>query len=207
MDLDIIKSKLSFLGKELVDEILENSQIMEIPENTIILNSGQYIKVLPIVISGLVKVFSTYEDKELLLYYIEENETCIMSYMASLKNNPSKVLARTQADTKLFALSSDKIQFFSDKYPRFNILFHNQYDKRYSDLLDTINHLIFDKLDVRVYDFLKRKTELSKKNTIKITHKQIASELGTAREVVSRIMKKLESEGRVSFVDGEILLQ
>ncbi len=202
-----IKAKLAFLGNDLAEEILAESKIMDIPKDTIILDSGQYVKVLPIVISGLVKVFSKYEDKELLLYYLEENETCIMSYMASLKNTPSKVLARTEEDTQLLAIPASKIDFLSNKYPRFSSLFHNQYDKRYTDLLDTINHLIFDKLDVRVYDFLKKKAEMLKQDTIKITHKQIASELGTAREVVSRIMKKIEQDGLISFVDGGILVK
>lgn len=206
MDLDAIKSKLSFLGKELSDEIMEISQVMEIPKSTIILDSGKYVKVLPIVISGLVKVFTKHEEKELLLYYLEENETCIMSYLACIKNHPSKVLARTEEDTILLALPSDKISYLENKYPRFNNLFQNQYDKRYSDLLDTINHLIFNKLDVRVFDFLKKKSKLLKINPIKITHKQIASELGTAREVVSRIMKKLEQEKKIEINSSGILL-
>lgn len=206
MNENLILSKLSFLGKDLVDEILLESQLMTIPKGAIILESGKYVKVLPLVLSGLVKVFSKYEDKELLLYYLEENETCIMSYMASLNNYPSKVLARTEEETVLLAIPSDKIALLSSKFPRFNKLFENQYDKRYSDLLDTINHLIFDKLDVRVFDFLRKKATMLKQDVVKITHKQIASELGTAREVVSRIIKKLEHDKKVSVIDDGILI-
>ncbi len=206
MNQDIIKAKLNFLGYDLVEELMQNSQIMEIPKNTIIMESGKYVKVLPILIKGLLKVYSQHEEKELLLYYIEENETCVMSYMACLKNNPSKVLAKTEEDSILLAIPSNIVQSLANKYSRFTALFNNQYDKRYSDLLETINHLIFDKLDVRVYDFLKTKAKMLKNNSFKITHKQIANELGTAREVVSRIMKKLEQEGKISSINGEIVV-
>ena len=198
MDIEIIKSKLSFLGIELTSEIIEFSQVMEVPKNTIILDTGQYVKVLPLVLKGVVKVFSKYEEKEILLYYLKEKETCVMSYMSCIKNSPSRILAKTEEDSILLALSSDKIQYLTDKYPKFNLLFQNQFDKRYSDLLLTINQLIFNKLDIRVYDFLKQKKSITSKATLKITHKQIASELGTAREVVSRIIKKLENEGKIS---------
>ena len=203
---EIIKSKLNFLGIDLIDEIIEISQIMEVPKDTIILDNGQYVKVLPILLSGLVKVFFKYEEKELLLYYLEEAETCVMSYMSCIKNSPSRILAITEEDSVLLALPSNKIQYLSDKYPRFNLLFQSQFDKRYGDLLITINQLIFNKLDIRVYDFLKKKSTVKNKLNIKITHKQIASELGTAREVVSRIMKKLEFEGKISISTDGILV-
>lgn len=206
MNQDLIKANLNFLGIDLVEELMRNSQIMEVPKDTVIMESEKYVKVLPILIKGLVKVYSQHKEKELLLYYIEENETCVMSYMACLKNNPSKVLAKTEEDSILLAIPSNIVQNLANKYNRFTALFNNQYDKRYSDLLETINHLIFDKLDVRVYDFLKTKAKMLKINSFKITHKQIANELGTAREVVSRIMKKLEHEGKISSINGEIVV-
>lgn len=207
MNEELIKAKLNFLGMELVNEILGNSQIMEVPKDTIILDGGQYVKVLPILLDGVVKVFSKYEEKELLLYYIEEKETCVMSYMSCIKNTPSRVLAKTESDCILLALSSNKIQYLSDKYSRFNLLFQNQFDKRYSDLLVTINLLIFNKLDIRVYNFLKKRKDVTNTNIVKITHKQIASELGTAREVVSRIMKKLEFEDKIIVSNDGIIVR
>jgi len=72
-----------------------------------------------------------------------------------------------------------------------------QYNMRYFDLLNTINSLLFEKLDKSVFDYLKEKVVISSKNPLKISHRQIATELGTAREVISRIMKKLESESKV----------
>lgn len=182
---------------EFLAEINQNSILKTIPEDTEILREGQYIKVIPVVISGLIKVFTRYEDKELLLYYIKPAESCIMSFSASLKNQPSKIFAVTEESTEALLLPVDKVVGWTKQFPDINSLFFQQFNLRYSELLDTINHLLFDQLDKRLYDYLLKKVKLTTSNPLKISHRQIASELGTAREVISRVMKKLENEGKV----------
>lgn len=192
-----VSKALSFLGPELVSEILDHSQIMDIPKDTVILREGQYVKVIPIVIDGLIKVFSSFDEKELLLYYIQPNESCIMSFASSLKNDPSTVYAITEEDSKVLLLPVEKVSTWIKQFPSINTLFYQQYNIRYAELMDTINHVLFNKMDKRLHDYLKEKTRLTKQNPIKISHRQIANELGTAREVISRVMKKLENEGVV----------
>ncbi len=182
---------------ELLAEINQNSILKTIPEGTEILREGQYIKVIPIVISGLIRVFTRYEDKELLLYYIKSHESCIMSFSASLKNQPSKIFAVTEEDTEALLLPVDKVAGWTKQFPDINSMFFQQFNMRYSELLDTINHLLFDQMDKRLYDYLVKKSNLSVSSRLKISHRQIANELGTAREVISRVMKKLENEGKV----------
>ncbi len=195
---------LSFLKPELVDKILNESTIKEYPKGTEILKEQQYIKVLPIVINGLVKVYSRFDEKELLLYYIESAQSCIMTFYAALKNTQSKVFAITEEDSKILLLPVQHLPNWIKEYPDFNILFYNQFHLRYSELLDTIGSLLLDKMDKRLYDYLKKKLELINSNSIKMSHNQIANELGTAREVVTRIIKKLEIEGKVLQKSGEI---
>ena len=192
-----ISKTLSYLNPGLVSEILEASATAEIPVGTEILREGQYVKVIPIVVQGLIKVFSRHNDKELLLYYIKPNESCVMSFAASMKNEPSKVFAITEEDTTALLLPVDKVASWTKQFPDINTLFFQLYNLRYSELLDTINHVLFDKMDKRLYDYLIEKERLTNKNPLKISHRQIASELGTAREVISRVMKKLETEGKV----------
>lgn len=197
MDANQLKEILPGLSAELTQEIAENGKVMEIPAGAEILREGQYVKVIPIVITGLIKVFSRHEDKELLLYYIKPKESCIMSFAASLKNEPSSVFAITEEDSTVLVLPVEKVSKWIKQFPDINQLFFQQYNQRYVELLTTINHLLFNKLDVRVLNFLRERAELTNTNTLKISHRQIASELGTAREVISRIIKKLETEGLV----------
>ncbi|MDZ7718851.1 MAG: Crp/Fnr family transcriptional regulator [Balneolaceae bacterium] len=185
------------LNSELISEIADSAMMKEIPKGTEILREGQYVSVVPIVLEGLIKVFKQYEERDLLLYYIKPNESCIMSFAAGLKNEPSNVFAQTEENTTALLLPVEKIFSWIKKYPDLNSLFYQQYNLRYSELLETIQHVMFNKMDQRLYDYLREKIELLDKNPLKISHRQIASDLGTAREVVSRVMKKLEHEGKV----------
>lgn len=198
------KKILSFLKPELLEILLQVSSIKEFSKGTEILREEQYVKVLPIVLDGLVKVYSKFDDKELLLYYIEPSQSCVMTFNAALKNTPSKVFATTEEDSKILLIPIQYLSKWLKNYPEFNELFFDQYNLRYSELLDTIGHLLLDKMDKRLYDHLKKKLDLGNHNSIKMSHNQIANELGTAREVITRVLKKLETEGKVLQKSGEI---
>lgn len=198
------KNILSFLEPDLVEKILTKSTIKEFPKGTEILREQQYVKVLPIVINGLVKVYSRFDEKELLLYYIESAQSCVMTFYAALKNTQSKVFATTVEDSKVLLLPVQHIPNWLKEYPDFNELFYNQFNLRYSELLDTIGSLLLDRMDKRLYDHLKKKSELINNNSIIMSHIQIANELGTAREVITRVLKKLETDGKILQKSGEI---
>ncbi|MDX1628434.1 MAG: Crp/Fnr family transcriptional regulator [Fulvivirga sp.] len=189
-----ISQALAHLSPDLVSEIISSAITKEIPKENEILREGQYVKFVPIVIEGLIKVFTRHKDRELLLYYIRPKESCIMSFAASLKNEPSKVFALAEEDTTALLLPARKVSSWTNQFPDMNALFFQQYNLRYSELLDTIHHVLFDKMDNRLFDYLQEKVRLTNNNPLKISHRQIANELGTAREVISRTMKKLETE-------------
>ncbi|WP_075343293.1 Crp/Fnr family transcriptional regulator [Tenacibaculum agarivorans] len=192
-----IASSLSHLHPDLVTKIMESAIVKEIPKEVEILREGQFVKVIPVVLDGLIKVCTRHEERELLIYYIKPNESCIMSFAASLKNEPSRVFAKTEEKTTALLLPIDKVGKWIKEYPDLNTLFFQQYNLRYVELLDTIHHVLFNKMDKRLLDYLQEKVELTNKNPLKISHRQIANELGTAREVISRVMKKLENEGKL----------
>lgn len=195
--MDFDKKILSFLTPELLQQVIESSTIKDIPKGTEILREEQFVKELPIVIEGLVKVYSRFDEKELLLYYIEPAQSCIMTFYAALKNTASKVYATTEENSKILLIPVQFLPAWLRDYPAFNELFYNQFNLRYTELLDTIGHLLLDKMDKRLYDHLKKKTLLMNEDFIKMSHNQIANELGTAREVVTRVLKKLENEGKI----------
>ena len=193
-DITEIPKGLSHLNPDLVSEIMSSAKTEKIPKDSVILREGQYVKVIPVVLDGLIKVFTRHEDRELLLYYIGPQESCIMSFAASLKNEPSKVIALTEEDTSALLLPVNKVTSWTQQFPDINALFFQQYNLRYSELLTTIHHVLFNKMDKRLFEYLQEKVQLTHKNPLKISHRQISEELGTAREVISRTIKKLQSE-------------
>ena len=188
---------LQRLQPDLQREIEAHGMVKEIPRGTEILREGQYVKVIPLLMEGLIKVFSRRDDKELLLYYIKPEESCIMSFAAGIKNEPSMIYAVTEEDTTVLLLPADKVRQWIRHYPDINSLFFQQYNLRYTDLLSTIHQLLFDRMDKRVLDYLINKVRLTGRNPVKISHREIAADLGTVREVVTRLLKKLEAEGAI----------
>jgi CRP/FNR family transcriptional regulator len=140
MNSEVYKS-LSHLHPDLISEIREFSVVKEFPKDTQILREGQYVKVIASVLEGLIRVSTSHDAKELLLYYIKPDESCIMSFAASLKNEPSKVIAVVEEHTRVLLIPTDRFPKWLREYPEFNTLFHQLFNLRYSELLDTINHL------------------------------------------------------------------
>jgi len=206
MNFKTIKEHLPYLEDELLNEILKTSEEVNIPKDTVILRKGEYVKVLPITISGYIKVLHQQDIKDLLLYYIQEGESCIMSFSAGLENGKSKVMAITGEDTTAIIVTIENVKKWLKQYPSINSLFYKLYNQRYEELLTTINDIVFLKLDDRVYEYLKNKLEVSKSDSIKLKHREIAEDLGSSREVITRVLKKLEIEKRIEIESGTIKL-
>lgn len=199
-----IKSYLPAFSNELLAEIAATGSVMEVPEGKEILREGQYVKAVPIVLQGMVKVFTSTEDKELLLYYIGSAQSCIMSVSAGLSNSPSRIFAITEEPSTLLLLPADKLTKWVKEYPALNELFYQQYNLRYTEMLDTIQSLLFGRMDHRLYNYLLEKSKLKGEKMLNLRHKQIAYEMGTAREVITRVLKKLEQEGKIRQLPGGI---
>ncbi len=188
---------LSFLEGELTEEILKYSVLQEFSAGTVIIKEGQYIKHLPVVIEGIIRVFNRYDEKELLLYYIQPKQSCIISFEASIYNAPSRIYAETEQTSKILLIPSGKVADWTNRFPKFRQLFFDLYHSRYLDLLDTINQLVFQSLDQRLYKYLNEKRQILNTSELDLRHHLIARDLGTAREVITRVLKKLELEGKI----------
>lgn len=192
----IVKS-LPFLEADLVKEILDCSIVESFPKQTVLIREGQYVKHLPVVFDGIIKVYSQFDGKELLLYYIKSKQSCIVSFAAATYNQPSDIYAITESESKILLLPSSKIVLWTNKYPRFNKLFLGLYHQRYLDLLETVNQLVFKTLDQRLMSYLNNLSKETGSALLNIRHHEIARDLGSAREVVTRVIKKLEKEQKV----------
>jgi CRP/FNR family transcriptional regulator len=192
---------------ELVEKLYQYGITKTYHEGDIILDENSSIRSIPIVMKGMMKVIRTEEDgREILLYYIKAGESCIMSFLGGMHNEKSIVKAEVEEDTEILFLPVDKVSLFIKEYPEWLDYIFRLYHKRFEELLDIINAIAFKKVDERLLNLLHKKSELSNSNTIIITHEQLANELGTARVVVSRLLKQLEEEGKLKLGRNKIQL-
>jgi len=176
-------------------------------EGDVILNENAYIKAIPIVTNGSVRVMRTDEDgREILLYYIKTGESCIMSFLGGIHHDTSKVKAIAEEETEILFIPVDKVSLLLKEYPEWLNYIFRLYHKRFEELLEVVNAVAFKKMDVRLLNLIKKKCELTKSNTLLVTHEQLANELGTARVVVSRLLKQMEDENMVKLGRNKIFL-
>lgn len=192
---------------ELVEKLQQYSIKKTYEAGDIILNENAHIRSIPIVTKGTLKVIRTEEDgREILLYYIKTGESCIMSFLGGLHNETSKVKAEVEDDAEILFLPIEKVSLFIKEYPQWLDYIFRLYHKRFEELLEIVNAISFKKVDERMLDLLHKKVELTGNKTLNITHEQLANELGTARVVVSRLLKQLEEIGKVKLGRNKIVL-
>jgi CRP/FNR family transcriptional regulator len=179
----------------------------EFAENEVILNENAYIKAIPLVTKGSIRVMRTDEDgRELLLYYIRSGETCIMSFLGGIHQDTSKVKAIAEEDTEILFIPIDKVSLLIKEFPEWLDYIFRLYHKRFEELLEVVNNVAFKKMDERLLDFIHKKSEVANSKTLNITHEQLANELGTARVVISRLLKVLEEDGFVELGRNKIIV-
>ncbi|MBS1490232.1 MAG: Crp/Fnr family transcriptional regulator [Bacteroidetes bacterium] len=191
----------------LKEEVQSFGQIKTYPAGARILNEQSYIQVIPIVLKGSLRVVRTEKDgREILLYYIAPGESCIMSFLGGLHHEPSQVMAIAEEEAELLLIPVAKAGEWVKKFPEWTDFIFKLYHKRFEELLSVVNAIAFQKLDNRLLHLLTQKSKLFNSKEIKTTHQQLAQELGTTREVISRIVKQMEHDGLVKLARNKIVL-
>jgi CRP/FNR family transcriptional regulator len=188
---------------EILSEISE-LPLIEVPKGKVILRENAYIKEIPLVIDGNIKVRKTDESgREIILYHIQSGESCILSITSCLNEMQSKAEAITEENTKLVIVPAVKVREWMDRYKSWRRFVIQLYYSRLDSLLSLVDSISFKQTDSRLYAKLK---ELNARqgNEIRITHQQLAYEIGTAREVISRLLKQLENQGYIILDRGVI---
>ena len=190
------------IEKKLIQEIEEHSLLKSFKVGEKIVKQGQYIKFLPIIQSGCVKVFCNEDGKDFLLYFIESGESCTYSFAHLNNNNQASFSALAELDSDLLLLPADRVTLWMKKYSSLNNIILNNYRRHYNDLLETTKQMICYNLEDRLIEYLRTKSKIAESNLLSITHQNIAEDLGTSREVISRLMKTeklnemIKQEGR-----------
>lgn len=191
----------------LQSEILANSKLVSFEADEVIMDVGQFFKTIPLVIKGSIKVMREDDDgNELFLYYINKGETCAMSLTCCMSNQKSTIRAVTEERTTLFMLPVHFMDQWMADYPSWRAFVMKIYRKRFEELMDTIDSIAFTRMDERLRKYILNKVKTTNTNTLKITHQEIAYELNSSREVISRLLKQLEKKGEIQLSRNKITL-
>ena len=198
---------MKLFGTILERELYANSQLKMLPAGTVLIQSNSYIRSIPVVLSGSMRVIRQDEDgREILLYYIKPGESCIMSFLAGIHEDTSKVKLVVEEDSEVLMLPIAKASEWIKVYPEWADFIFKLYHTRFEELLDVINAVAFQKLDDRIVTLLEKKTGVYGSNEFNVTHQQLAEELGTTREVVSRLLKQMKKQQLITLSRNKITL-
>ncbi len=199
--IQVLKNNYGHLFEEaLLDEINQFGTLKEIPEGYKLIETGQYIKSMPLLISGAIKILRDDNDgDELLLYFLESGDTCAMTLTCCLGNTKSEIRAIAELPTKLIMVPIEKMEEWTGKYKSWRNFVLESYHNRLMEMLETLDSIAFLKMDERLLKYLRDKSNITKDYVIYSTHQEIAYELHTSRVVISRLLKKLENQGKIEL--------
>ncbi|MDH7911275.1 Crp/Fnr family transcriptional regulator [Winogradskyella sp. SYSU M77433] len=192
---------------ETIDNIADVAVLKSFNKNDIIIDIGQELKFIPLLIKGNIKVLR--EDNtgnELLLYVLESGDTCAMSLTCCMAKSVSKIRAIADDDATVIMIPIDNMRLWFHNNESWRNFILDSYQVRFDEMLETIDTLAFMKMDERLFKYLKDHVKLSASTTLEITHQEIAEDLHTSRVVVSRILKQLENEGKIELGRNKIFV-
>ncbi len=192
----------------LLAEMKEKGRIVEVKGGQTLLHSGQPIRNTIIVLEGLVKLFreSDEDGSEFFMYYLHPGDGCALSMICDRTFRASSVTARAVTDAKLLAIPVEHTEHWMRHYRTWYHFVVSTYRRRYEELLETIDHIAFQHMDVRLEFYLRRHSKAIGSKVIEITNTQIAQELNSSREVISRLMKKLSDAGKIRLLKNGVEL-
>ncbi len=195
-----IHEQLQHLFEEdLIDEIIKQGSQRHFELGEELIDVGQSITHFPIVLSGSLKVITEDENgNELLLYYLEMGDTCAMTLQCCLNHSKSKIRVIAEAESEAILVPIERMEEWIVRFPSWRRFIFNSYHERMNEMLEAIDNLAFKNLEGRLYTYLKDKAMITGSARLKTTHQQIASELNTSRVVISRLMKKLEQQNKIT---------
>jgi len=192
---------------ELLKELQEKATHVSAKEGDIILNIGQTVRVMPIVLSGTIKISRIDQNgHELLLYYVSSKESCAMTFTCCMEQFPSEVKATAEDDVAFLSIPISTMDEWMMKYPSWKSFVMKTIRARFNELLKSIDQLAFQKLDERLIHYLNEKSKATGSSLINLSHEQIANEMASSREVISRLLKKLENDKKVLLYRHQIKL-
>lgn len=184
----------------LQEEIAKVGRVLHFSAGEVIMDINAYVKLVPLVVEGSIKVVREDEDgKELFLYYLQAGDTCSMSFTCCMMDKKSQIRTVAEENTTMIGIPIRYMDEWMTKYQSWKNFVMRSYDDRMMELVRTIDGIAFKKMDERLLQYLHKKAEATQSHTIHTTHQQIAYDLHASREAISRLLKQLEKEGQVAL--------
>jgi CRP/FNR family transcriptional regulator len=202
----VLRTRFKVLEEEsLIQEIIKNGKLHTCQENESIISPGQFIKFVPLVVYGSLRITRTDEEgKEVYLYHIHAGQTCAISLNCCMSMRPSEIGASAEEETEFIMIPVSHLDEWITKYRSWRMFMFETYRQRFHELIETIDNIAFHKLDDRILKLLSDQSKAAKSKKLHLTHQQIANSLGSSREVISRLLKQLEKEGKVKLSRNEV---
>ncbi|NVJ85585.1 MAG: Crp/Fnr family transcriptional regulator [Algoriphagus sp.] len=184
-----------FTDPRLLETLLEKGQVMNLEPGKVLMEPGKFVKMVPIVLEGSIKVMRMDEDgKELFLYYLDAGETCALSLTCCSAARPSEIKAVVEEPTTIIAIPVSLHEQLTDEFKQWKDFVSETYQSRFHEMLVALDAVAFKRMDERLMRYIVTKMKQHKTNELNTTHQEIANELGTSREVISRLLKQLEKK-------------
>lgn len=196
MTKDILRKALPNLtDPKLLDRLLEKGQFSTFEPGKTLMEPGQFVKAVPLVLEGSIKIMRMDEDgKELFLYYLEAGETCALSLTCCSAARPSEIKAVVEEKVTVLFVPIQVHEQLTDEFKQWKDFVSSTYQHRFQEMLTVLDAIAFKRMDERLMNYIVTKMKQLKTNELHTTHQEVANELGTAREVISRLLKQLEKK-------------
>lgn len=197
----------SIFEPSLIKELEEKSMVFSARAGQGLIKMNQVITVVPLMLSGILKVSRENEEgQDLVLYYVKAGEGCAMTLSCGIMSQPSQVKGTAEEDLNMLCVPVPVMEEWMQKYPSWKKFVMGTIVNEYIGIIKSVDDVTFKKMDERLVNFLKRKSKLSGSSLINLSHQQIADELGTNRVVISRLLKRMENENRLLLFRNQIKL-
>ena len=198
---DLLTASYGFVFEDLlIDEIISVAHLVEFKEGDILIDFGDYIKKMPLLIEGAIKILrEDFDEGEMLLYFIEKGDTCAMTMACCIGEAKSEIRAVAETNGKIIMIPVAKMEEWLGKYKSWRNYVFNNYNNRLKEMLNAIDSLAFMNMEERLLNYLFEKCKINHSREIFSTHKEIAYDLHSSREVISRLLKALEIKGRIKL--------
>lgn len=206
MNKDLLNQKFAQnLDADLITEISENGIFKTFKKDDIIIDINQTLQYIPLLLTGDIKIMrEDHDGNELLIYFLEAGETCTMSLTCCMGTSKSKIRAVAEKDSTLVLIPVQNMQTWLHSNSSWRNFILESYQIRFDEMLEAIDNLAFMKMDERLHKYLKNMAMLNSSKIISIKHQDIASDLNTSRVVISRLLKKLENENKITLGRNKI---